>query len=101
MEFVGSIKGDYYTGFYEFYDLTPGSYIAIAQSKGYINNIQRFFLTKDTVSSKVLPMIPQLKEGELSLVLTWGNSDAPKDLDIHVEFIADRDILCKVDFLMR
>lgn len=33
-------------------------------------------------------------------MLTWGQN-APRDLDIHVEFIAAPDILCKVDYSMR
>lgn len=43
-----------------------------------------------------IPLVPLLEEGELSLVLTWGYS--PRDLDIHVEFIASPNILCKCDF---
>ena len=41
-------------------------------------------------------MVPNLKPGELQLILTWGNQ--PKDLDLHVEFVASPSILCKVDF---
>lgn len=33
------------------------------------------------------------------MVLTWGYS--PRDLDIHVEFIAAPTILCRCDFSMR
>ena len=46
------------------------------------------------------PMVPSLEDGQLALVLTWGEM-SPKDLDIHVEFIAHQDILCKCDFSMR
>lgn len=45
-------------------------------------------------------MVPELNEGQLALVLTWGQH-SPKDLDIHVEFPASKDILCRCDFLMR
>ena len=39
-----------------------------------------------------IPLVPELSEGELALVLTWDHS--PKDLDIHVEFIASPTIYC-------
>lgn len=45
-------------------------------------------------------MVPNLELGQLALVLTWG-SISLKDLDIHVQFIADEHILCKCDFSMR
>jgi hypothetical protein len=41
---------------------------------------------------RAIPLVPDLKEGELALVLNWGYS--PRDLDIHVEFIASPTILC-------
>jgi hypothetical protein len=43
-------------------------------------------------------MVKELSAGQLSLVLTWGNS--PHDLDIHVEFVASPTILCKCDYSM-
>lgn len=43
-------------------------------------------------------MVQNLDAGELALVLTWGYS--PKDLDIHVEFVASPTILCKCDYSM-
>jgi hypothetical protein len=45
------------------------------------------------------PLVPVLGEGELAMVLTWGYS--PRDLDIHVEFVASPTILCKCDFSMK
>lgn len=45
-----------------------------------------------------LPLVPNLKNGELALTLTWGYS--PTDLDIHVEFIVSPTVLCKCDFSM-
>ena len=48
---------------------------------------------------RTTPLVPVLNEGELALVLTWGYS--PRDLDIHVEFIASPTILCKCDFSMK
>ena len=47
---------------------------------------------------RALPLVEELKEGELAMTLTWGYS--PRDLDIHVEFIASPTILCKCDFSM-
>jgi len=46
-----------------------------------------------------IPMVKQLADGELTLVLTWG--DSPSDLDLHVEFVASPTISCKCDFSMR
>jgi len=46
-----------------------------------------------------IPLVPDLLDGELALVLTWGYT--PKDMDIHVEFIASPTIACKCDFSMR
>jgi hypothetical protein len=42
LDYISSISGDYYTGHYEMFDLSPGVYVALAQSKGYITNFQRF-----------------------------------------------------------
>lgn len=46
-----------------------------------------------------IPMIPNLADGELAITLTWGYS--PHDLDMHVEFAADRTIFCKTDFALK
>ena len=46
-----------------------------------------------------IPLVPELEDGELTLVLTWGYS--PRDLDLHVEFVASPTILCKSDFAMK
>jgi hypothetical protein len=83
------------------FDLKSSAYVAVVESYGYINNFQRFYALPSppyTKKIRALPIVPQLKEGELALVLTWGYS--PKDLDIHVEFVASPTILCKCDFSM-
>ena len=46
------------------------------------------------------PMVPKLSEGQIALVLTWGQKEV-QDLDLHVKFEAQSDILCYCDFLMR
>ena len=46
-----------------------------------------------------IPLVPELEDGELALVLTWGYS--PRDLDLHVEFVASQTLLCKTDFTMK
>lgn len=97
VDYVGT--GEYYTGFFELYDLQPGVFVAIAETpSGFTKNFQRFY-TLPTPFPRImrsLPMVPDLEEGELALVLQWGYS--PRDLDIHVEFVASPTIECKVDF---
>jgi hypothetical protein len=39
------------------------------------------------------PMVPKLSEGQIALVLTWGQKEV-QDLDLHVKFEAQSDILC-------
>lgn len=41
LNFYGN--GEYYTGFYELYDISPGSYVAVAEATGFIKNFQRFY----------------------------------------------------------
>ena len=99
---IFSGNGQYYTGYFELFDLSPGPYIAIAESKGFINNFQRFYsLPVSTIKPmRAFPLVPNLDEGQIALVLTWGQATL-RDLDIHVEFIASPNILCKCDLLMR
>jgi hypothetical protein len=47
-------------------------------------------------SMRAMPLVPELVEGELALVLTWGYS--PRDLDIHVEFASSSTVYCQCDF---
>ena len=94
-------NGDYYTGFYELYDLQSGAYSAVVESTGYIKNFQRFYALPSPPFPKQmrgLPVVPVLEDGELALVLTWGYS--PRDLDIHVEFVTSPTVLCKCDYSM-
>lgn len=92
--------GIYYTGDFEIYDLKSGSYVAVIDTPiGFIRNFQRFYALPSppfTKTIRSIPLVPELNEGELALVLTWGYS--PRDLDIHVEFVASPTILCKCDF---
>jgi len=41
IDYIGN--GDYYTGFYELFDLPTGAYVAIVESLGYVKNFQRFY----------------------------------------------------------
>ena len=72
LDYFSSIAGDYYTGFYELFDLVPGTYVAIAESKGYLTNFQRFYITSSLSFIRAFPMVPSLGEGQLALVLSWG-----------------------------
>jgi hypothetical protein len=52
---------------------------------------------------KGIAMVPRLEEGQLALVLSWGNSftTGERDLDINVEFVASDTVICTVDFTNR
>lgn len=94
-------NGDYYTGYYELYDLKTGANVAVVDAEHYSNNWQRFYALPSPPYSKLMrsiPLVENLHEDELAFVLTWGSS--PRDLDLHVEFIASPTILCKCDFSM-
>lgn len=94
-------KDNYYNGFFDLNGLNSGAWVAITESKGYMHNLQRFYALPSppyTEQMRPMPMVPDLKAGELSLVLTWDH--APKDLDLHVEFAVSPTTLCKSDFSM-
>lgn len=82
--------------------MKSGAYVAVIDPPvGFIKNFQRFYALPSPPFTKVMrsiPLVPELQEGELALVLTWGYS--PKDLDIHVEFVGAPTILCKCDYSM-
>ena len=95
-------NGLFYTGDFELYYLKSGAYVAVIDPPiGFIKNFQRFYALPSppfTKSMRSIPLVPELQEGELALVLTWGYS--PRDLDIHVEFVGSPTILCKCDYSM-
>lgn len=67
-------NGVYYTGDYEIYDLKTGSYVAVVDTpKGFIRNFQRFYALPYPYPKQMrsIPLVPELNDGELSLVLTW------------------------------
>jgi len=63
LEYYSSIAGDYYTGPYELFDLAHGAYVAVVESKGYITNYQRFYVTKQLLSMNAFPLVPTLQQG--------------------------------------
>lgn len=93
-------NGIYYTGMFDVYDLKSGPYVAVIDTPAaYIKNFQRFYALPSppfTKTMRSIPLVPELNEGELALVLTWGYS--PRDLDLHVEFVGSPTILCKADY---
>jgi hypothetical protein len=100
LEFIG--QGQFYTGYYELFNLEEGPNIVIAEAKGYHNNFQRFYAFPSppyTSEIRPIPMVKQLDPSQLEIILTWSHS--PKDLDLHVEFIASPTILCKSDYTMK
>ena len=76
----------------------------------FVNTSRKFFAL-DTAESKLqMPLITQLKPGELAVVLTWqqgvevkaGTMDVVvRNLDLHVEFQPQDDVLCTVDHATR
>ena len=75
----------------------------MAESRGYHFNFEKFYIIKEISSMKAIPMVPKLDDGQLALVLTWGNSftQGERDLDINVEFVASDTVICTVDFTNR
>ena len=47
LEFYGTVGFDYYTGFFEIPEMKQGAYLAVAESKGYHKNFERFYVMKD------------------------------------------------------
>lgn len=47
LEFYGTVGFDYYTGFFEIPEMKQGAYLAVAESKGYHKNFERFYVIKD------------------------------------------------------
>ena len=103
LEFYGTVGFDYYTGFFEIPEMKQGAYLAVAESKGYHRNFERFYILKDAGNIKGIPMVPRLEDGQIALVLTWGNAfaEGERDLDINVEFVASDTVICSVDFTNR
>lgn len=95
-------NGVYDSGNFELYDLKSGPYVAVVDTPiGFIRNFQRFYALPSppfTKHMRSIPLVPELQAGELALVLTWAYS--PRDLDIHVEFVASPTVLCKCDYSM-
>lgn len=75
------------SGFYAFDQVPSGNYTLRAVSSGYADgHADVVVIAGETVSRSVL-LSPQLAEGEMRIVLTWGPSNIPNvppDLDSHL-----------------
>ncbi len=74
-------------GNYTISDVAPGEQVLNVREDGYIPvNDQQVTVTAGETASRPIPMSPELAEGELRIVLTWGAN--PSDLDSHL-FLPD------------
>lgn len=62
-------------------DLPPGMYTAEVMKEGYDNTYYNFAV-KDDQDTVQINASPKLAEGEVRIVLTWG--ETPRDLDSHL-----------------
>ena len=76
----------------------------------FVNTSRKFFALDTTENKLEIPLITKLKPGELAVVLTWqqgvevkpGTMDVVvRNLDLHVEFQPQDDVLCTVDHATR
>ena len=74
------------TGKYSVSDLANGSYSLEARAPGFLRATQAIEITRRADYSADFNLSALLTEGELRLVLTWGDaaSGAPSDLDSHL-----------------
>lgn len=64
-------------------ELEPGNYTIYASADGYMNGAANIIVVSGTTrASQDCTLTPVLNEGEVRIVLTWG--DTPADLDSHL-----------------
>lgn len=77
-----------------------GSNIVIAESQNYHHNFQKFYLWKDINKEiRPIPLVKYLESSQMEIILSWATQ--PKDLDIHLSFVASKEVLCNVDYSMK
>ncbi|MFP4698504.1 MAG: S-layer homology domain-containing protein [Eubacteriales bacterium] len=70
-------------GYYEIEELEAGNYTAQISGTGYNTGYFTIFsLGGETTDNQDATITPNLAEGEIRIVLTWG--DTPRDLDSHL-----------------
>jgi hypothetical protein len=69
---------------------------------------REFFTLPAQFTNIEIPLVSQLRDGELAVVLTWtegttikGTQVLMQNMDLHVEFQPAEDVLCTVDHAMR
>lgn len=85
------------------------NYVSIADDESDFQVSKRQFFTLPGQATNIeIPLVPELKDGELALVLTWqegsqvqGNNVEMQNLDLHVMFQASDTVKCQVDHTMR
>ncbi len=64
-------------------DLAPGNYTLVVTAEGYSRGVSNVIIISDrTTSNQDTTLTPKLKDGEIRVVLTWGQY--PRDLDSHL-----------------
>lgn len=63
LEFYSSVGFEYYTGFFEISDLKQGTYLAVADAKGYHHNFEKFYIIREISTMKGIPLVPKLDDG--------------------------------------
>jgi hypothetical protein len=76
--------------------------------KNFQDSTREFLTLPAQVTNVDIPLVSHLKDGELAVVLTWfegsniqGTKVEMQNLDLHVEFQPQDDVLCTVDHAMR
>ncbi len=81
-DFVTGANGDY-----SFEELEEGEYIINVSAEGYIEeNFEIDVNSWENNSGREIPISPELKAGEIRIVLTWN--DTPRDLDSYLEGVS-------------
>ena len=86
-----------------------GESIAYVSSEGTFSTSNRkFFNLKGQPSNIEIPLVSNLLDGELAVVLSWtqgskvvGSNVEMQNLDLHVEYQASETVMCTIDFTNR
>ena len=74
----------------------------------FLDSRRRFFNLPGQSTHIEIPLVSQLKDGEIAVVLTWtegvfidGNNAEYQNLDLHIQFQGGETVKCEVDQTMR
>ena len=82
--------------------------LVTANDLAFQDSKREFFTLPAQFTSIEIPLVSQLKDGELAVVLTWtegttikGTQVLMQNMDLHIEFQPADDVLCTIDHTMR